>query len=156
MKRAEKEALFLLDGINECTIEELKDIFVDPFDCARRSELFSRFFVFYTKLKRFNVPMELWVDGSFCSDAYMPKDIDIVLFADEAHLTALSQEQMNDFSALTDPDIAFHRYRVDLITISTFFHGAKDYYEFFFGTDREGIEKGFAKLFIHPKGGNQL
>lgn len=65
-------------------LDTIEAVFVKPFTKSKtRWRVFEAFFIYLTELKAvLNVPMEIWVNGSFTTQKRDPSDIDFVIFVD--------------------------------------------------------------------------
>ncbi len=72
-----------------CNLETIETVFVEPFsDSTTRWKIFNAFTAYLNELKSIlNVPLEIWVNGSFSTEKQNPGDVDFVIFVDREAAT---------------------------------------------------------------------
>ena len=143
MKKEEYEPLFG-PGFHDVSLENLNEtltqLLVEPFPNSKcRADLLQNLFVLIEKIKSdiTRVFLEMWIDGSFVTKKEEPKDIDIVImYAAGAHV---SQELQNHdrWKKIYCCDVYYVEFGNRLL---------KDYYEDWFGSDRNNCPKGIIRI----------
>lgn len=91
-------------GIKDIGEEQLYPVFVESFGHGQahdhRQDLLIRFGQFLNQFKQLGLQTELWIDGSFATQAPDPNDVDVVFFFDPAQVNNLSQDKRDLFERL--------------------------------------------------------
>lgn len=69
----------LPEGIYICTLKDIKEKFCSIDNLDVRCILFKKFESYVKELKKYNIPCELMVDGSFITNKVEPSDIDLLI-----------------------------------------------------------------------------
>lgn len=91
-------------GIKDIGEEQLYPVFVESFGYGQahdyRQNLLIRFGQFLNQFKQLGIGAELWIDGSFATQAPDPSDVDVVFFFDPVQVNSLSQDKKDLFERL--------------------------------------------------------
>ena len=137
------------------TLAELNEVFSEEFPLSiTRRLIFDEFATYVSDLQReLNVPIEVWINGSFTTLTLNPNDIDFVIFVDSqiasqhVELIRLYRAKRNQEGSLTDgyfvetvppghPDYRIYQFNRD------------DRYRDF-GFDRLNKQKGILQLIVN-------
>lgn len=95
----------LAPGRHSIKLEEAKSLFVDPFNCTKRYEIYMAFYQLAGELITRGIPCQLWLDGSFVTDKHQPEDLDMSVQIDADVVDALSPENSSFiFSKIANPE----------------------------------------------------
>ena len=103
---------------------QLDDYFYKPFitwneEATRRKFLVNRLSAYLAELRKFELLMEIWLDGSFTTTKVEPEDVDLVVFVHMSDLLSLSLNRQKYFERLTmDREIMRATYEVDVYLAS--------------------------------------
>jgi hypothetical protein len=99
MLEFDSKGLLIPKGNISCSIDTLREVFVDRINSTTRLDLFNKYIGYSNALKEVLGVAELkqWINGSFVTKAANPRDIDLVTFVDYAIIEAneLGIEQFN-------------------------------------------------------------
>lgn len=142
---------FWQDGINDIQTENLESIFVEPFDNkSKRAYLCNRFRAFLQLLSDFEINMEVWINGSFCTKKVEPDDIDLVVFTSNHFVQQLSESKKSELATLFDNRIdAKLRYGCDIYIADADSVVARNYWQKQFSLDYHFEPKGIARLWVN-------
>lgn len=91
-------------GIKDIGEEQLYPVFVEAFGHGQahdyRENLLIRFGQFINQFKQLGIGGELWIDGSFATQAPDPSDVDVVFFFDPMQVNSMSQDKKDLFERL--------------------------------------------------------
>ena len=89
-------------GHYECTVEEIRRHFIDPYPNTNRHLLFSEWLAYNKRLQAIlNVDGVIqWIDGSFVSDKPNPGDIDVVTFISHTIYESLENQLVEFYSTV--------------------------------------------------------
>ncbi|RAJ90062.1 hypothetical protein LX87_05541 [Larkinella arboricola] len=107
------------EGIKDIDEEQLYPVFVQPFGRGQahdyRQNLLIQFGQFINQFKRLGLKAELWIDGSFCTRAPDPSDVDLVFFFDLIAIDQLEGDKRDLFERLfTNRKFMKAQYRVEV------------------------------------------
>jgi len=93
------------------TIDDLEKYFADPFSSdplshKHRVALCARFKNWLLKLKSFEIPLEIWINGSFATDDAMPDTVNAVCVVNY-YKKPLFGKASNEFNFLTQKRNAY-------------------------------------------------
>lgn len=114
------EPPLLSHGTQTIGFWQLDREFYEPFkkwneNAERRKYLCSRLSAFIGELRKFDLYMEVWVDGSFTTAKLDPEDIDVAVFVHSNDLENLSPNRQKFFERLTiHREIIRAQYDVDV------------------------------------------
>lgn len=93
----------LPDGFQTIGAWQLDKFFLEPFpeyDQKRRLYLTNQLRRFLEELHKLDVPLEVWIDGSFTTRKTEPDDIDMVVWINETDAESLSTERLRLLDSL--------------------------------------------------------
>lgn len=93
----------LASGFKDITEAELHNEFVSPFNYQaedHRNKLLIGFGSFLNEFKTLNLTAEIWIDGSFATEAPDPSDIDVVFYFKPEEVDSLEQGKKEIFERL--------------------------------------------------------
>jgi len=93
----------LANGFKDITETDLHKEFVSPFDYPvvdHRNNLLIDFNSFLNEFKSLKITAEVWIDGSFVTEAPDPSDIDVVFYFRPAEIDDLDMEKKDKFNRL--------------------------------------------------------
>ncbi|MBP8240313.1 MAG: hypothetical protein KAX50_10145 [Saprospiraceae bacterium] len=160
MLQFDPKGFLIPDQRMDCTLEELRQVFVESVPDDQREKLFAGLLTFLKDLFA-GLPVEevvVWIDGSFTTKKRNPNDIDLVYFLD-AETTAKYEGMLGDH--FSSPE-SLNLYGIDayLVRVYTESHplyfctqADRAYWMYFFTKtrkDRRGNthKKGFLELKI--------
>ena len=136
-------------GFKDITIDELEDVFVNPFDNnGRRAYLLERFMALIDKFKETGISSEVWIDGSFATNKPEPGDIDMIFFVDGNEANALEPEKQRILNELNDRKISQIRYKCDVFIVPNQNSNMRSYWRGWFGFSRNEEPKGIVRLSV--------
>jgi hypothetical protein len=140
-------------GLNTVTTDELRSICVDAFPLsATRKAIFQNLLEVMQRLADNSIVGDLWVDGSFVTSKFNPRDVDIVLCVSFDLYDNCSAGQRAVFDWI-ESEVLHTDYRCDGYILMEWpvdhpFHSegvvARNYWSNLFGHTREAHEKGIA------------
>lgn len=108
----------LPDGFKEIAEADLHEAFVAPFHSEAqncRVNLLIGFGNFLSEFKALHVSAEIWIDGSFTTQAPDPADIDLVFYFDPTEIDNLSEDRKTRFQRLfTNRKFIRNNYQVEV------------------------------------------
>lgn len=131
-------------GLWGMSLDRLGDLVVAPFRRpARRFHLLNRFRALVSVLREMEVPIELWLDGSFVTCKPEPEDIDVVVLAEAKALKTLSPGQRTALRRLFQDSAATRsRYGCHAFFVAMDDDKLRDDWRAFFGRARNGQKRG--------------
>lgn len=136
----------LPEGIYVCTLKEIRERFCSIDDKEIRCTLFKKLESYVKELKKYNIPCELIVDGSFVTNKIEPSDIDLLI---AVPFDWEPKECENDCFMLINDDYVKIKYNFNLF--STFidtdsFDSTIDFYKQV--KEKPGIIKGLLRVVL--------
>jgi len=108
----------LVNGFKEIGEVDLKNEFVSPFDFQAkeyRNNLVISFISFLKEFKTINIAAEVWIDGSFTTEAPNPSDVDVVFYFNPIEIDSLEGERKEKFQRLfTERKFMLNLYKVEV------------------------------------------
>lgn len=136
-------------GFKDIGIDELEDVFVNPFENnERRAYLLERFMALIDKFKETGISSEVWIDGSFATKKPEPGDIDMIFFVDGNEANGLDSEKQAILKELNDRKISQIRYKCDVFIVPNQNANMRSYWRGWFGFSRNEEPKGIVRLSI--------
>ncbi|GAB3762702.1 DUF6932 family protein [Spirosoma pomorum] len=102
---------------------QLDKFFLEPFqntihDPSHRSFLIKKLRSYLQELRKFEIPMEVWLDGPFTTLKPDPEDIDIAVLASFADIEQMPDITVNALDRLVlDRDLTRARYYIDVYLV---------------------------------------
>ena len=93
----------LSNGFKDITETDLHKEFVNPFSDSvtdYRNDLLIGFDSFLNEFKSLNIAAEVWIDGSFATEAPDPSDIDVVFYFKVTEIDNLDSDNKEKFKRL--------------------------------------------------------
>ena len=130
------------------TNEHLRHLLVDRFaNSKNRDVLFRYLHILLRKAESVRIFVEAWIDGSFVSNKEEPNDIDVVLlYRGGVHLSSLCPSAQTTFQELQNHKSWKEEYHCDLYLIEIQNDPLKNFYQKWFGSDRENRQKGIVRI----------
>jgi hypothetical protein len=100
--REKEHTPLLASGFKDISEANLHTEFVAPFTHGQehRNNLLNEFKRFLNRFKELNLSAEIWIDGSFATQAPDPADIDVVFYFKPEEIDALEPEKKEIFNKL--------------------------------------------------------
>lgn len=150
-----------LNSTGECrviTIDELEQCFVEPFENPesrkKRSELCDGFREWLLEVKRFEVPIDIWINGLFATYEAMPDYVNMICIEhyNEKHL--YGKDYINfDFFTRENNVYIRQKYKCSIELPLLNYNLLKDYDEYFFGEFQHykhgGVCEGIFRISLH-------
>lgn len=137
-------------GLHDFEIEQLSNHFLSEFpDSLTRSPLIAGLKAYIDSLKKLNIPMEIWLDGSFTTTKTNPNDIDLVIFASENDVNNLSLENKNLLKRLLDRIEIKKMFGCDSLFSIAENTNARSYWRGWYGFDRNESPKGIVRIMVN-------
>lgn len=95
-------------------VDALDGVLLAPFDSLRRASIMTGLRAFMNELSAFQIPCEVWLDGSFTTQKPDPDDADVVVALDRRHTEYLTLEKKQALRALFDRAEAKMRFMCDV------------------------------------------
>ncbi|MFC7679122.1 DUF6932 family protein [Paenibacillus sp. GCM10028914] len=96
----------LPDGVYDCTLDELRDIFTSIPNKEKRKQLFEQLLLYVEQIKRAGIPCcHLLIDGSYVTNKEEPSDIDLAIVTPWDYSPDFRMSSMNDLTAPHDVTI---------------------------------------------------
>jgi hypothetical protein len=139
-------------GIHDIDIESLEDVFLEPFtEQSHRQKLINGLKKFLSLLQSFDMPLEVWLDGSFSTEKPNPNDVDICVFGSNSDITKLGSDGSALFQSLFDcPQETKIRYCCDVYFADPDYDEERMSYLGLFGFSRNENPKGIPRVRISP------
>jgi hypothetical protein len=138
-------------GIHDVDPSELDNHFLSAFGASRtRRTLIDGFQRYIEALKKYAVPFEIWLDGSFVTSKEDPNDIDLVVFAPASELNALPLADQNSLRGLFDRPSCKSVFGCDVLFAVAEDENTRSYWRGWYGYDREEQPKGIARVTLKP------
>lgn len=147
-------------GIHNITMDELLDVFVNSFPSSTtRPDIFSGYCSHDNHLKKLNITVEKFVDGSYVTKKNDPRDIDFLCIADALEVDTLSDDKKRLLETLIDNDGCKKEYMCDVYFLPSLQESHPRYQEYRcirkywmgeFGFDRQERAKGFVRMELKP------
>tara|TARA_Y100000815_G_scaffold272699_1_gene302165 strand:+ start:1787 stop:2248 length:462 start_codon:yes stop_codon:yes gene_type:complete len=140
----------LAQGVHKHTLESLEAFTVTAFPkSTRRKPLFDALEVYLQMLRSLGMKGRAVIDGSFITEKVEPDDIDLVLVANHAALSAAPAECRNQLAILTNTGLVKARFNLHVFLVLDTDEEQLAYWLKFFGTQRDEITpKGLAEVRI--------
>lgn len=137
-------------GVHRHTLVSLEALTVTAFPkSTRRKPLFDALDVYLSLLASLGLKGRAVIDGSFLTDKQEPDDIDLVLVANHAALSAVPAESKKQLAILTNTGFVKTRFNLHVFLVLDSNKEQLAYWLNFFGTQRDEITpKGLAELRI--------
>jgi hypothetical protein len=136
-------------GLKDINENDLKSVFVEPFDnTTRREYLLTRFGALIDRFKEVGISSEVWIDGSFSTEKPEPGDIDMIFFVDTQEVNSLPQEKQCILMELNDRNTSSIRYNCDVFIVPNQDFNARSYWRGWFGFSRNEEPKGIIRMAI--------
>lgn len=93
----------LVNGFKVITEKDLIQEFVSPFNYQaeeHRTNLLIDFVRFLKEFKALGIKAEVWIDGSFATEAPDPSDVDLVFYFNPQEVDSLNDERKKQFERL--------------------------------------------------------
>ncbi len=129
--------------------DAVERLFVEPFDDAtRRRELLDGLRAMLSVIRRMDLRVEVWIDGSFTTQKPNPVDIDVVIYYDPIAIQALEASDQNALSEIADTNLSKLRYKCDPYFAPNDNQQRRAYWKAWFGFSRSKEPKGIARIFL--------
>lgn len=135
---------------------QLDQQFLEPFSTAagkRRKRLMTRFRRFLEDLAKLDLPLELWIGGSFATLNPEPDAVDVVVWAGEAETERLPPKRMRLFERLlhaSQAEWVKANYEVDVSLADPDSPADREYWTKKFSADPANLhQQGIFKLLIN-------
>ena len=119
-------------GLTEISLGNLAGVFVGPgFDTPLRRRLTSQLRLFVAMLANLGAHGELWINGSYATKKPEPGDIDVALSMPLVTVSAMSDENLDRFRALTERENRAYvraRWQVDFYVFESSDLSSRTYY----------------------------
>ncbi|MFD2937855.1 DUF6932 family protein [Spirosoma flavum] len=145
----------LASGVRVIGEWQLDHFFYDSFtgtsaDPSRRLFLVNNLRRYLHELRKLNLYIEVWIDGSFVTNKLDPSDIDLTVFVHGYELDTLPVIHKQQLTRLTnDPDLMLARYTVHGFLAYLEDESEKDYWDGLFSKGHyTNSEKGYFKIII--------
>ncbi|MGI4862494.1 MAG: DUF6932 family protein [Janthinobacterium lividum] len=137
-------------GFHPLAPADLLPYFADDFDMlhqAGRQRMVSRLLAYLAELAAFQLPMEIWLDGSFTTRCPEPDDIDLVVLLAPHDVDRLSPAQQSRLSRLlNERERVRIRYECDVYHVNIQDAERRRYWTRTFATNHDGTTKGIFTL----------
>ncbi|MGI4741859.1 MAG: DUF6932 family protein [Janthinobacterium lividum] len=137
-------------GFHSLTPADLLPHFANDFEPphqAGRRRMVSRLLAYLAELAAFQLPMEVWLDGSFTTCCPEPDDIDLVVLLANRDVDRLSRTQQTRLSLLlNEPERIRIRYDCDVHHLDIQDAERRQYWTNVFATNHDGTPKGIFTL----------
>lgn len=139
-------------GIHPLDQVEISNHFASKFPKSKtRPNLIEGLGKLITKLKEFNIPFEMWLDGSFATQKEDPNDVDLTVFCSTSQVNALDDLQQARFRAIfNDRTTTKKIYGCDVFFAPEEDPRWRSYWRGWYGFDRNEKPKGIASLLVTP------
>lgn len=107
----------LLNGFKDIKEDDLHPEFVQPFNHGHdhRTNLLIGFGQFLNQFKALEIKAEVWIDGSFATEAPDPSDVDVVFYFNPEEVDSLQGEKKQQFERLfTERKFMRNLYKVEV------------------------------------------
>ena len=107
----------LLNGFKDIKEDDLHSEFVQPFNDGHnhRTNLLIDFGRFLNQFKALGIKAEIWIDGSFTTEAPDPSDVDVVFYFNPEEVDSLQGEKKQLFERLfTERKFIRNLYKVEV------------------------------------------
>lgn len=134
-------------GFHDITLDELEEVFVDPFpENERRAYLTQRFRDYLEKFSELGLKAEIWVDGSYSTYKPEPGDMDILIIFDANEVNNLSVDKQPVLQELFDRNLCKIRYSIDVLLCQSHDIDGRSYWRGWFGFSRDEKPKGIPRV----------
>ena len=137
-------------GFQPLTQAELAAHFVDDFEPQHqpyRRRLLGRLLAYLAELAAFQLPMEIWLDGSFTTRCPEPSDIDLVVLLANHDVSRLAQTRQTRLSfLLNERELTKIRYACDVYHIDAHSAERRQHWTRQFATNHDDTPKGIFTL----------
>jgi hypothetical protein len=139
-------------GLQPILEADIDQHFVAPFGSSRsRKQLGVGLRNYIDQLRTLNIPVELWIDGSFATHKQDPKDVDLVVLVSKVHLDSLDASKKSKLNSLVGNTAHTKKvFGCDAYFVVAESAASQAYWLNLFGRDREDNPKGIAKLELVP------
>ncbi|MFL5385504.1 MAG: DUF6932 family protein [Longimicrobiaceae bacterium] len=144
----------LAPGFHRVKEEELAALFVDSFSSPdRRRRLLARFHALIDHVREWNIPCDVWIDGSFATEKPDPQDVDALFVFDGEAVNRASSELHAAMSAVfgreghRDTKL---RYGCDAYMVINQDEQTRSYWRGWFAFTRSDEPKGVPVLRVYP------
>jgi hypothetical protein len=139
-------------GFHDISEAEIDNHFLLEFQSSKtRPTLIAGLHKFLRFLRGFNIPFEVWIDGSFSTKKLDPNDIDLVVFAESNAINQLDLQHQQLLTTLFYDRISTkHHFGCDAYFALTDNAELRSYWRGWFCFDRKENPKGIAKLAVLP------
>lgn len=131
---------------------QLDQYFFEPFvswneEAHRRKYLVTNLSRYIRELRKFGIPLKIWLDGSFTTSKIEPDDIDLVVWANEGDLVGLQPNQQSLFERLTiDRETIRAQFDLDVFLCLEGNQQEIAYWTDLYSKGHSGQNKGFFKI----------
>ncbi len=144
----EQEPL-LKPGLHDIEAHELGNHFASDFPMSKtRPLLIDGLEQFIEKLKSLEIPIELWIDGSFTTNKLDPNDVDLVIFASETDVNTLDADKITLLRGLLDRLSSKSKFGCDALFSVKEDDNGRSYWRGWYGFDRDENPKGIARIMV--------
>ena len=137
-------------GFQSLTLADLLPHFADDFEPphqAGRRRMVGRLLAYLAELATFQLPMEVWLDGSFTTRCPEPDDIDLVVLLANQAVDNLTRAQQTRLSLLLNERERIRiRYGCDVYHLDTHNAERRRHWTNVFATNHDGTPKGIFTL----------
>lgn len=144
------ESPLLNAGIHDFNRSDLEKTFLQAFPSSNtRRSLIHGLNSYIEQLSKFNIEIEMWLDGSFTTNKLNPNDIDLVMFAAESDVNRLPPFEQQKLAALLDNRSVRTKFGCDVYFSPKENSNMRSYWRGWFGFDRDENAKGIARVMVN-------
>jgi hypothetical protein len=141
----------LQPGLHDIGVADLENHFLSSFPRSKtRAVLIEGLNKFIEKLQALDIPIELWIDGSFTTDKLDPNDVDLVIFASQQDVNQLDSNTTGLLRGLLDRPSSRKKYGCDVLFSVKESPNQRSYWRGWYGFDRNENPKGIARITVTP------
>lgn len=141
----------LAPGLHDIEENDLDNHFLSGFaGSTTRTQLVQNLKRYLQALRQYGIRFEIWIDGSFATDKRDPNDIDLIVFASEAEVSALPAHTKVSLASLFDRVNIKHALGCDVLFAVAEDQSVRSYWRGWYGFDRNEEPKGIARIKVSP------